>query len=68
MFLPLFCEVHMETSNRLMPDAGELMMLNILHIVPGVEHAMLDIGINLCLRVLRPRGSMMLQGSRIMYV
>ena len=42
------------------------MMLKRLLIVPGVEHAMLNIGINLCLLVLRPRWSMVLQGSRIM--
>ena len=34
------------------------MMLNSLLIVPGVEHAMLNIGVNLCLLVPRPRGSM----------
>ena len=52
--------------NGLMPAAGKLMMLNRLLIVPGVEHAMWNIGVNLCLLVLRPRGSMVLQGSRIM--
>ena len=49
-----------------MPAAGELMTLNRLLIMPGVEHAMLNIGVNLCLLVLRPRGSMVLQGSHIM--
>ena len=42
------------------------MMLNKLLIVPGVEHAMLNIGVNLCLLELRPRVSMVLQGSSIM--
>ena len=32
----------------------------------GVEHVMLNIGVNLCLLVLRLRGSMMLHMSRIM--
>ena len=50
----------------LMPAARELMMLNRLLIVPGVEHAMLNIGANLCFLVLRPRGSMVLHGSLIM--
>ena len=58
MFLPLFCVVDLETSNGLMPAAGELMMLNRVLIVPGVEHAMRNIGVNLCLPVLRPRESM----------
>ena len=40
-----------------MPAAAELMMLNILIIVSGIEHAMLNIVVNLCLLVLRPRGS-----------
>ena len=65
MFVPLFC-VDLDTSNGLMPPAEELMMLNRLLIVPGEEHAMLNIGVNLCLLVLRPRGSMVLQGNRIM--
>ena len=43
-------------------------MLNRLRIVPGVEHATLNIGVNLCLLVLRPRRSMVLQGRRIMSV
>ena len=66
MFLPLFCVVHLETSNGLMPAAGDLTMLSRLLIEPGVEHAMRNIGVNLCLIVLRSRGSMVLQGSRIM--
>ena len=48
----------METSNGLMPAAAERIMLNGLLIVPGVEHAVLNIGVYLCLLVLRPRGSM----------
>ena len=53
-------------NNSLMPAARELMMLNRQLIVPGVGHAMPNIVVNLCLLVLRPRGSMVLQGSRIM--
>ena len=56
----------LETSNGFMPAAGELMMLHRLLIVPGVEHVMLNIGVNLCLLVLRPREFMVLQGSCIM--
>ena len=48
MFLPLFCVVDLETSNSLIPAAGELMMLNCMLIVSGVEHAMLNIRANLC--------------------
>ena len=59
IFLPLFCGVDLETSNGLTSAARELMM-------PGEEHAMMDVGFSLCLLVLRPRGSMVLQGSRIM--
>ena len=44
MFLPLFCVADLETSNGLTSAAGELMMLNRLHIVPGVEYALLIIG------------------------
>ena len=40
MFLPLFYVVDLEPSNGLTPAAGELIMLNRLLIVPGVEHAM----------------------------
>ena len=66
MFLPLHCILDMETSNGLMPAAREPMMLHRLLLVPGVDHAMLNIGVNLCLLVLRPRGSMVLQWSHIM--
>ena len=66
MYLPLFCVVDLETRNGLIQAAGELMMLNRLLIVPGVEHAMRNIGVNLCLLMLRPREPMVLQGSRIM--
>ena len=48
-----------------MPAAEELMMLSRLLIMPGVEHAVQIIGVDLCLPVLRPRGSMVLQGSHI---
>ena len=49
--------VDLETSNGLMSAAGKLMMLSRLLIVPGVEHAMRNIGVNLCLLVLMARGS-----------
>ena len=42
-----------------------LMMLNRLLNVPGLEHGMPNIRVNLCLLVLRPTGSMVLQGSSI---
>ena len=66
LFLKLFCVVDLETSNGLMPTAGELMMLSRLLIMPGVEHSVQISSIDLCLLVLRLRGSMVLQGSRIM--
>ena len=66
MFLPMFCVVDLESSNVLMPAAGELMMLNRLLIVPCVQHAMWNIGVNLCLLLLMHRGTMVLQGSPIM--
>ena len=47
-------------------SSEELMMLNRLLIVPGAEHAMPNIGVNMCLLVQRPRGSLVLQGSHIM--
>ena len=53
-------------SNSLMTAARELMMLSRLLIMPGVEHAVHIIGVYLCLLMLRPRGSMVLQGSQIM--
>ena len=40
-------------------------MLSRLLILPGVEHAVQIIGVDLCLLVLRPRGSMMLQMNHI---
>ena len=66
LFLPLFCVVDLESSDGLMPAAVELMMLNRLLIVSDVEYAMLNIGVDLCLLVLKPRRSMVLQGSRTM--
>ena len=66
MFLPLFFVVDLETSKGLMPAARELMMQNRVLIVLGVEHAMWNIVVNLCLLVLRHRGSMVPQGSHIM--
>ena len=58
--------VDLATSNGLMPAAGELVMLNRRLIVPGVEHEMLNIRVNLCLLALKARGPMVLQGSCIM--
>ena len=54
MFLALFSVIDLETSNGLMPAARELIMLNRLLVVPGVEHAMLMISVNLSLLVLTP--------------
>ena len=62
----LFCVVDLDTSNGLKPAARELVMINRLLIVPGKEHAMQIIYVDLCLLVLRPRGSIVLQGSHIM--
>ena len=66
IFLPLFSVVDLETSNGLMTAARWLMLLNSLLMVAGVEHAKLNIGVNLCLLVLRARGSMVLHRYRIM--
>ena len=66
LFLQLFFVVDPEISNGLMPAAEELMMLIRLLIIPGVEHAVQIIGVNLCSLLLRLRGSIMLQGSHIM--
>ena len=41
-------------------------MLGRLVIKHGVEHTVKIIGVDLCLLVLRPRGSILLQGSQIM--
>ena len=49
-----------------MPAAGEFMMLSRLLIMAGVEHTVQIIGVDLCLLVLKPRGSILLQGSHIM--
>ena len=65
LFLSLFSVVDLETSDSLMPATGELMMLIRLHIMPGVEHAVQIIGVNLCVLLHRPRGSKVLQGSHI---
>ena len=64
LFLSLFCVVDLETRNGLMPAAEELMMLSRLLIAPGVQHAVLIFGVNLCYG--RPRGSIVLQGRHIM--
>ena len=45
--LPTVYVVDQETRNDFIPAAEELMMVNRLLIVPGVEHAMLNIGFNL---------------------
>ena len=60
LFLPLFCVGDLETSNDLMSAAEELMMLSRLLIMPGVEHTVQIIGVDLCLLVLKPRGSVVL--------
>ena len=57
MFLSLFCVVDLETSIGLVPAVGKLMMLSRLLIVPGIEHSILNISINLCFLVLKPRVS-----------
>ena len=62
----VLCIVDLETSNRLMPAAGELIIQNRRLIMSGVEHAMLNIEVNLCSLMLRPRRFMVLQGSCIM--
>ena len=49
-----------------MPAAGELMMLSRLLIMRGVEHALLIIGVDLCMLELKPRGSMALLGRHTM--
>ena len=66
LFLPLFCVVDMEKNNGVMMAAGELTMLSRLLIVPGGEHAVQIIWVIFWSLVLRPRGSMVLQGSHIM--
>ena len=66
LFLQLCFVIDLETSNGLMPAAGELMMLFKLLIMSGVEHAVQIRGVDLCLLVLRPKGSMVLQGFHIM--
>ena len=48
MFLLMFLVVDLETSNGLMPAAGEFMMINRLLTVTGVLHAKLIIRVNLC--------------------
>ena len=58
LFLPLFCVVDMKTINA-------IMLIRQL-IMPGVEHAVQIIGVDLCLLVLRPRGSTVLQANHIM--
>ena len=57
----LFCVVDLETINGLTPAAGELIMLNRLLIMPGVEHAVQIIWFDLCLLVEGRKG-----GSHIM--
>ena len=61
LFLPLFSVAALETCNGLMPAVGELMMLSRLLIMPGVEHAVQILAVDLCLLVLKPRWSMVLQ-------
>ena len=66
LYLPLFCVVDLETTNGLMRAAGELMMISRLLIVPGVEHAVQIVAVDLSMLLLRPRESMVLHGSHIM--
>ena len=65
-FPQLFCVIDLEPSNGLMSAAGELMMLSRLLIMSGLEHAVQIVGVDLCFLMLRPRWSMVLQGSYIM--
>ena len=54
-------------NNGLILAAGrEFMMLSRMLIMPGVEEPVQIIGVNLNLLIVRPRGSMVLQGSHIM--
>ena len=62
----LFYVVDLATSNSLKPAAGDIMMLSRALFVPGVEHAMQIIGVDMCFLVRRPKGSTVLQRSRIM--
>ena len=66
IFLPLSWEIDLETNSGLMPAERELLMLRRLLIMPGVAHAVQIIWVDLCLLVLIPIGSMVLQGSYIM--
>ena len=56
------------SGNKELFDAScrELLMISRQLIMSGVEHALQIIGVDLSLLVLRPRGSMVLQGSHIM--
>ena len=65
LFLQRFCVVNLETRDGLIPAAGHHTMLSKLLIVPGAEHSVQSIVVNLCLLVLRPRGYMMLKLSHI---
>ena len=59
---PPFCIVDLKTSNGLIPAAGELIMLSRLLMVPGLELVMQIIGVDVCLLLLRLRGSMCCMG------
>ena len=65
MFLPLFWVIDLKIINGLIPAAREPMILDRL-LIAGSTIEVIDIGDTLCFLVLRPRGSMALQGSRIM--
>ena len=67
MFPPTFCLVYLETSNSLMSAGGELMMLSRLLIILGIKHSIQFIEVDFYVPVLRPRVSMVVQGSHIMY-
>ena len=64
LLLSLVCVVDLETNNSLMSAAGELIMLSrrlIMCVIVTIEHAGQIIGVDLCLLVLRPRGSMVVK-------
>ena len=67
VFLPVTTVWRSKSGDKKWFDAAkEFMMLNRLLVMPGLEPTMLIIVVNLYLIVLRPRGSMVLQGSRTM--
>ena len=65
LLLTLFRIVDLETINGLMPATREIMMLSRLLIVPGAEHEVQIIGVDLCLLVLRPTQTKLFIGSTV---